>query len=181
MSFVKRVSLLILGIVILGAVSACTGARTPHLAVDEHPLPQVLDYEALLAAPDMPVTDTRQRLVDTAKSFLGTPSKRGGKTPEGFDCTGYIFYVYQQGADITLPRKSHDQVQFGKMISPVDLQPGDLIYFSVTGSRSLHLGLYLGEGDFIHAPSTRGAIRIESLGSPEWRTRFLGARRVLPS
>jgi cell wall-associated NlpC family hydrolase len=161
-------------------IAACGGA--PYLTVDDQAAPQVLDYEALLAAPVQPVSDVRQRLAKTAQSYLGAPLKRGGASPEeGFDCTGYVFYVYQEAAGITLPRKSHDQVQMGAAISPISLQPGDLIYFKVEGIRSLHVGLYLGEGRFIHAPSTNGTVEIDSLGTEHWRLRFLGARRILSS
>lgn len=161
-------------------IAACGGA--PYLTVDDQAAPQVLDYEALLAAPVQPVSDVRQRLAKTAQSYLGAPLKRGGSSPEeGFDCTGYVFYVYQEAAGITLPRKSHDQVQMGAAISPISLQPGDLIYFKVEGIRSLHVGLYLGEGRFIHAPSTNGTVEIDSLGTEHWRLRFLGARRILSS
>jgi len=161
-------------------IAACSGA--PHLTVDDEAAPQVLDYEALLAAPARPVSDIRERLVKTAQTYLGAPLKRGGASPEeGFDCTGYVFYVYQEAAGITLPRKSHDQVQMGAAISPISLQPGDLVYFKVEEIRSLHVGLYLGEGRFIHAPSTNGTVEVDSLGTEHWRLRFLGARRILPS
>ena len=161
-------------------IAACSGA--PHLTVDDQAAPQVLDYEALLSAPVRPVSGVRQRLAKTAQSYLGAPLKRGGSSPEeGFDCTGYVFYVYQEAAGITLPRKSHDQVQMGAAISPISLQPGDLVYFKVEEIRSLHVGLYLGEGRFIHAPSTNGTVEVDSLGTEHWRLRFLGARRILPS
>ena len=161
-------------------IAACSGA--PHLTVDDEAAPQVLDYEALLAAPARPASDIRERLVKTAQTYLGAPLKRGGASPgEGFDCTGYVFYVYQEAAGITLPRKSHDQVQMGAAISPISLQPGDLVYFKVEEIRSLHVGLYLGEGRFIHAPSTNGTVEVDSLGTEHWRLRFLGARRILPS
>jgi len=177
---------LALGLVLAGALAACaTGpgpATNPDLTVDEHPVPQALDYEALITAPATPISKARQALIATATSFVGAPAqRRGGATPKGFDCTGYVFYVYEQAAGVTLPRQSHDQVQIGKAISPIDLRPADLVYFSVGGSRSFHVGLYLGEGRFIHAPSTGGTVRIENLGAPEWRARFLGARQVLPS
>lgn len=159
---------------------ACAAQSPPvDVTVDPHPTSQPLDYEALLAAPHQPPSIVRQRIVKTATSFEGAPAKRGGLSPQGFDCTGYAYYVYREAAKVSLPRRSHDQVQIGKAISPIDLQPGDLVYFATTGSRSLHVGVYLGEGRFIHAPSTGGTVRIESLGAPEWRTRFLGARQIL--
>ncbi len=162
------------------ALSACAASNAPYLRVEENPTPQALDYRALLAAPVKPVTGVRQRIVDTARSYVGAPAKQGGETPQGFDCTGFAYYVYQQAAGITLPRKSHDQVQIGKAISPIDLQPGDLIYFTVPDSRSFHVGLYLGEGRFIHAPSTTDVVRTDSLGDGQWGARFLGARKILP-
>jgi cell wall-associated NlpC family hydrolase len=140
-----------------------------------------LDYRALLAAPPKPVSDLRQRLVETARAHLGAPAKQGGSTPQGFDCTGFVYFVYQQAARITLPRKSHDQVQIGRAISPVDLQPGDLIYFRVHESRAFHVGLYLGEGRFIHAPGATVPVRTDSLGDARWGARFLGARQILPA
>lgn len=162
-------------------VSACAASGAPYLAVDEAPAPQTLDYRALLAAPPKPVSDLRQRLVETATAHLGAPAKQGGSTPQGFDCTGFVYFVYEQAARITLPRKSHDQVQIGRAISPVDLQPGDLIYFKVPESRAFHVGLYLGEGRFIHAPGATVPVRTDSLGDARWGARFLGARRILPA
>jgi cell wall-associated NlpC family hydrolase len=166
--------------VVAMVLSACAASNAPYLAVDEAPPPQTLNYEGLLAAPVKPVTGARKRIVETAQSYLGAPAKRGGNTPQGFDCTGFVYYVYRQAAGITLPRKSHDQVQIGKAISPSSLQPGDLIYFTVPESRSFHVSLYLGEGRFIHAPSATDAVKTDSLGDAQWRSRFLGARQILP-
>lgn len=153
----------------------------PYLAVDQNPTPQSLDYQALMAAPVKPAMDVRKRVVQTANAHLGAPAQQGGDTPKEFDCTGFVFYVYHEAAEITLPRKSHDQVQIGKAISPIDVQPGDLIYFTVPKSRSFHVGLYVGEGRFIHAPSADAPVRTDSLGYASWRARFLGARQILPS
>jgi cell wall-associated NlpC family hydrolase len=160
-------------------MSACA-TSTPYLVVDPNPAPQALNFQALMAAPVKPVTDVRKQIVQTATAHLGAPAQQGGNAPKGFDCTGFVFDVYQQAAQITLPRKSHDQVQIGQAISPIDLRPGDLIYFAVPKSRSFHVGLYMGEGRFIHAPSTTAAVRIDSLGDASWRARFLGARQILP-
>jgi cell wall-associated NlpC family hydrolase len=162
------------------SVSACAAFNAPHLAVDQHPAPQNLDYQALMAAPVKPVTDVRKQIFQAATAHLKASAPQGGNAPKGFDCTGFVFDVYQQAAQITLPRKSHDQVQIGQAISPIDLRPGDLIYFAVPQSRSFHVGLYIGEGRFIHAPSPTTAVRIDSLGDASWRARFLGARQILP-
>ena len=157
------------------ALSACAGARsTPG------PVARGLDYDALIAAPARPIADVRQRVIRTATSLLGTPYRFGGTTPAGFDCTGYIAYVFRNAAGMNLPRRSVDQVRSGEAITPLAMQPGDLVYFRIEREKSLHVGIYLGEGRFIHAPSTNGAVNTQSLGVTYWRTRFLGARRMLP-
>jgi cell wall-associated NlpC family hydrolase len=158
------------------ALSACAGARPPV----HGPTAPGFDYDALIAAPARPIADVRQRVIRTATSLLGTPYHFGGTTPAGFDCTGYIAYVFRQAAGMDLPRRSVDQVRSGEAITPVAMQPGDLVYFRIEREKSLHLGIYLGEGRFIHAPSTNGAVNTQSLGTTYWRTRFLGARRMLP-
>jgi cell wall-associated NlpC family hydrolase len=157
-------------------LAACTGARsTPG------PAARGLDYDALIAAPARPITEIRQRVIRTAASLLGAPYHFGGTTPAGFDCTGYVAYVFRQAAGMRLPRKSLDQIRFGEAITPRAMQPGDLVYFRIEREKSLHVGIYVGEGHFVHAPSTNGVVNTQSLGVTYWRTRFLGARRVLPT
>ncbi len=158
------------------ALAACAGARsTPG------PVVRGLDYDALIAAPARPIADVRQRVIQTAAALLGTPYHFGGTTPAGFDCTGYVAYVFRQAAGMDLPRRSVDQIRSGEAITPLAMQPGDLVYFRIEGEKSLHVGIYVGEGRFIHAPSTNGAVNVQSLATDYWRTRFLGARRVLPT
>lgn len=157
------------------ALAACAGARSVP-----GPAARGLDYEALVAAPAGPVTDVGQRVIRTATSLLGTPYRFGGTTPAGFDCSGYVAYVFRHAAGMDLPRRSIDQVRWGRPIAPLAMQPGDLVSFRIDREQALHVGIYLGAGRFIHAPSTRGAVNIQSLGLEYWRTRFLGARRVLP-
>jgi cell wall-associated NlpC family hydrolase len=120
-------------------------------------------------------------VIGTAKALLGTPYKYGGTTPKGFDCTGYVRYVFQHAAGVSLPRTSIDQIQAGKPLPSTHAQPGDLVYFRIDRKKDLHLGIYLGEGRFIHAPSSGGVVNVQSLEKDYWRTRFLGARRVLES
>ena len=154
------------------ALAACAGAPPP--------VARGLDYDALVAAPARPIADVRQRVIRTATSLLGTPYRFGGTTPAGFDCTGYIAYVFRQAAGMDLPRRSVDQVRSGEAITPLAMQPGDLVYFRIEREKSLHVGIYVGEGRFIHAPSTNGAVNTQSLGVTYWWTRFVGARRMLP-
>ncbi len=158
------------------ALAACVGARSTPV-----PVARGLDYDALIAAPARPIADVRRRVIRTATSLLGAPYRFGGTTPAGFDCTGYIAYVFRNAAGMNLPRRSVDQVRSGEAITPVAMQPGDLVYFRIEREKSLHVGIYLGEGRFIHAPSTNGAVNTQSLGVTYWRTRFVGARRMLPT
>lgn len=134
-----------------------------------------------MAAPSRPVSEARQRVIGTATALLGTPYKYGGTTPAGFDCTGYVQYVFRKAAGLSLPRTSIDQIQSGEPLRPTQAQPGDLVYFRIDGKKDLHLGIYLGDGRFIHAPSSGGAVNVQSMGTEYWRTRFLGARQVLDS
>ena len=115
--------------------------------------------------------------VHTARSVIGTPYVYGGESPStGFDCSGLAYWVYGvSGA--TLPRSSRDQITAG---SPVDLRailPGDLVFFDVDGS--YHVGIYAGQGAFIHSPKSGGYVREEEMYKDFWMRRFLAARRVL--
>jgi cell wall-associated NlpC family hydrolase len=159
------------------SLSACAGSPLPQEAKGR----PGLDYEALMAAPARPVSDVRQQVIDTATALLGTPYKFGGTTPAGFDCTGYVAYVFRKTAGLSLPRRSIEQIQAGEPLPPSRLQPADLVYFRIDRKTELHLGIYLGNGQFIHAPSSGGVVNVQSLRMEYWRTRFLGARRVLDS
>lgn len=153
-------------------MAGCAGAPPPSSAG--------LNFPALMAAPVRPVTPRQVTVLHTAQSLLGVPYRAGGETPEGFDCTGFVRYVFREAEGLLLPRRSTEQVQFGDPVSPIEMRPGDLVYFRIEDERSLHVGIYIGEGRFIHAPSTRGHVNTQSLGIEYWRTRFLGARRVIP-
>jgi cell wall-associated NlpC family hydrolase len=167
----RTITVLILGLLL----SACAGTPLPKEAKGR----PGLDYDALMAAPARPVSDARHRVIATATQLVGTPYRFGGTTPAGFDCTGYLAYVFRKAAGLSLPRTSMEQIQSGEPISPLQLQPADLVYFRIDRKKDLHLGLYLGEGRFIHAPSSGGVVNVQSLETEYWRTRFLGARRVL--
>ena len=164
-----------IGLLVL-VLAACAGAR-PTLG----PGARGLDYDALMAAPVQPIAEVRQRVIGIAASLLGTPYHFGGTTPAGFDCTGYVAYVFRHAAEMDLPRQAVDQIRFGEAITPLAMQPGDLVYFQIEREESLHVGIYVGEGRFVHAPSTNGVVNTQSLGMSYWRTRFLGARRMLPT
>lgn len=121
--------------------------------------------------------ETTNQLISTAKSFLGVPYKWGGTTPAGFDCSGYTQYVFAN-QNITLPRVSIDQYRVGTPVAFNDLIPGDLVFFTlVSGKQVSHVGIYLGDNQFISATSSKG-IAIYSF-TPYWANAYVGAKRVL--
>lgn len=116
-----------------------------------------------------------------AISLVGTPYRYGGNTPEGgFDCSGLVNYVYRDMLDLRLPRTSHDLAAWqGPRIDPRRLTAADLVFFGSDGQVS-HVGIYVGEGRFVHAPSSGGTVRLDRLDGPYWRDHYSGAKRVLP-
>ena len=114
-----------------------------------------------------------------AISLVGTPYRYGGNTPEGgFDCSGLVNYVFRDMLDMALPRTSRDLAALqGPRIASGQLASGDLVFFGAGGSVS-HVGIYVGDGKFIHAPRSGAQVRVEDMGVAYWARRFNGARRV---
>ncbi|QDH71737.1 NlpC/P60 family protein [Lysobacter alkalisoli] len=115
-----------------------------------------------------------------AISLVGTPYRYGGNTPEGgFDCSGLVNYVYRDMLDLRLPRTASQLAGYqGPKIAPSKLTAGDLVFFGSRG-KVTHVGIYVGEGRFVHAPSTGGTVRLDHLDGNYWRSHYSGARRVL--
>ncbi len=115
-----------------------------------------------------------------AISLVGTPYRYGGNTPEsGFDCSGLVNYVFRDMLDLRLPRSSGDLARAqGPKVAPERLAAGDLVFFADRGV-VYHVGIYIGEGRFVHAPSTGGSVRLDRLDGPYWRDHYSGAKRVL--
>jgi cell wall-associated NlpC family hydrolase len=120
--------------------------------------------------------DKTKQIIDTAKSFIGVPYKFGGTTPKGFDCSGFVQYVFDK-RKIALPRSADTQFKVGKGIAQKNLQQGDLVFFSTYEKGASHCGIYLEQGKFIHASSH--GVMISRLDESYWKTRYLGARRVI--
>lgn len=118
-----------------------------------------------------------RRIVQASLRYQGIPYVFGGTTPNGFDCSGFTRYVFAQ-AGVYLPRTADEQYEVGRVVSYNRLQSGDLVYFSTYESGASHVGIYLGNGQFISATSSRG-IAIARLDSGYWGDRYIGARRVL--
>jgi cell wall-associated NlpC family hydrolase len=118
-------------------------------------------------------------LVINAMTFLGVPYKRGGNDAStGFDCSGFVRAIFEQTAGLVLPRKAIEQAAASQKIDRSDLQPGDLVFFNTMRRAFSHVGIYVGEGKFIHSPKPGAEVRVESLSVAYWARRFDGARRV---
>ena len=117
-------------------------------------------------------------VVGTALGLRGTPYRDGGTDPEGFDCSGFTWYVYGQHG-IILPRNVREQFQAGTSVKPDRLEPGDLIFFSTVARGPSHVAIAIGGDQFVHAPSSTGVVRVERLSSGYWQPRLVGARRVM--
>ena len=118
-------------------------------------------------------------LVTNALGLLGVMYRRGGNTPDsGFDCSGMVRYVFQNAAGLDLPRRAAEISRLGAKVDRHDLQPGDLVFYNTLKKAFSHVGIYLGDGRFIHAPSRGSSVRIDDMTQSYWAARFNGARRV---
>ncbi len=127
--------------------------------------------------PDAPVA-TGSDIVATARTCLGVPYVWGGESMSGFDCSGLVQYVYQQNG-ISISRTCRTQYQEGVYVAKANLQPGDLVFFENTYTTGIsHVGIYIGDGEFIHASSSNG-VMISKLSNSYWSSHYYGARRIL--
>jgi cell wall-associated NlpC family hydrolase len=123
----------------------------------------------------------RSALLLDAMGYIGTPYVRGGNTgASGLDCSGFVKAVFEQAEGISLPRTAAEQAHATQTIDRSDLQKGDLVFFNTLGPAYSHVGIYLGDERFIHAPRPGAQVRIESMNIAYWKKRFNGARRVPP-
>lgn len=127
-----------------------------------------------------PLSAVHDNVLFHAFNLVGTPYRWGGNSPEtGFDCSGLINYVFSETAGLSLPRTTAELSQLPHAAPSGDLRPGDLLLFSTQGKRVNHAGIYIGEGRFLHAPSTGGKVRIDDLQASYWQRSYKSARRVL--
>jgi cell wall-associated NlpC family hydrolase len=155
------------------ALGACAGAP-PRLYSPPNPAPGQAAGAPPYAVHQPP--GPRGRMVDTAASVLGHPYRFGGAAPGGFDCSGLVVYA-AAGAGVHVPRTAHEQLSFGEPIARGELQAGDLIFMHLA-HKELHVGIAIDGERFIHAPSTGGYVRIDSLAAPPYARGYLGARRI---
>ena len=123
--------------------------------------------------------DLRHELVRTVRRYLGVPYRWGGETAYGFDCSGLTMVCYRING-LNLPRNSRSQFQAGRPVAREQLQKGDLVFFATKGgSRVTHVGMYIGNGQFIHAPRTGKTVRVAKLSTPFFANTYVGARTYL--
>jgi cell wall-associated NlpC family hydrolase len=159
----RQATILAIGLLTAGAVCA----------EDEAPL--VLRESTALEQVTAPIEATVNRALD----LLGIRYRWGGTRPEtGFDCSGFVDHVFKDGFGIELPHSARGLSQTGEPVAKDELQPGDLVFFNTMRRTFSHVGIYLGDNLFVHAPHRGGRVRIEDMSERYWTKRFNGARRV---
>lgn len=159
--------LLVLSLAVLAGCASAPQTPAPSAAVPSAP-------------PAPPAAVSHDQLLFHAFSLVGTPYRYGGSSPEsGFDCSGLINYVYRESAGLTLPRTTAGLSALPGTTAVKSLRPGDLVLFSTGGKRVDHAGIYVGDGRFLHAPSTGGRVRVDELDASYWQRAYASARRVL--
>jgi cell wall-associated NlpC family hydrolase len=132
-------------------------------------------------ATDDGATTARDRPLVQALRVLGVQYQRGGDSPAtGFDCSGLVTHVFQRAWGLLLPRTVKEQSTVGKSVRLEELEPGDLVFYNTRNRPYSHVGIYIGDGKFIHAPKPGAQVRVENVQSSYWRPRFNGARRLDP-
>jgi cell wall-associated NlpC family hydrolase len=177
--------LVLLGTALLAGGCASSGAvprpfptpRDDPPIVSPAPSPTTTDPAAGRPEPALPTGPADgYTLRSTALALRGAPYRNGGSTPEGFDCSGFVQYVFGRHG-LTMPRETREQFQVGRAIRRDQLAPGDLVFFSTVAPGASHVGIVIDRDQFVHAPSTRGVVRVERLSASYWDRRFIGARR----
>jgi murein DD-endopeptidase len=127
-----------------------------------------------VSIPEKPISNLA---ASTAAKMVGKPYKYGGTTPAGFDCSGLVHFSYRQ-AGISLPRSTAEQRRASQRVKLAELKPGDLLFFDERGTKNSHVGIYLGERRFVHAPSSGKSVRNDSLDNPYWKKSLSEVRRL---
>jgi cell wall-associated NlpC family hydrolase len=194
-SFVQIISHLprLAGLLMMSAaLAAPMGTATAAPQSVRHPAMRPVDDQGLLDSVASSVAsrssqlistvrDGTTNLVDSAMNFLGVRYKLGGKTAEsGFDCSGFTRYVFEASLGRVLPHRADEQANAPELakVDKKDLKPGDLVFFDTMRRTFSHVGIYLGDGKFIHSPRTGETVRIEDINISYWARHFTGARRV---
>lgn len=128
-----------------------------------------------------PANPAMDNVTEYALSLTGTPYKYGGTSPDsGFDCSGFVGHVYKHALGKSLPRSSEAISRVGANPKPGSLRPGDLVFYNTLHKPYSHVGIYLGDGQFIHSPSRGKSVSVVNMNEDYWRARYNGARRLKP-
>ena len=126
-----------------------------------------------------PVSSQRAEALLQTLLVLGVDYQNGGNSPaSGFDCSGLVAHVFREAYGIKLPHNSLSQSKLGARISLAELRAGDLVFYNTLNRPYSHVGIYVGDGRFVHAPKTGAQVRVEQIGAGYWMKRFDGARRI---
>ena len=159
------------------AITICSSCALHEGAVPR-PFPRPGGWTPPAASPAGSIPASATAITATALALRGRPYRNGGDGPDGFDCSGFTRYVFARHG-MTLPRLAAGQYDAGTAISRERLAPGDLVFFETVAPGPSHVGVAIGDEAFIHAPSSRGEVRVERLDSSYWAERYVGARRVV--
>ncbi len=179
-------ALAVAAVLLAGAAVAAPDDRTPA-----DPVLQLLQDKGFVAKESAAegsalvrqVRDVASELVLSAMNFLGVPYRRGGNSADdGFDCSGFTRHIFEMSLGLVLPRRVDDQASASGLlrIAREELRPGDLVFFNTLRRTFSHVGIYIGDGKFIHAPRSGTEVRIEDMRQAYWDRRFTGARRAEP-
>jgi len=173
----QRVLIVVLAVTTGACAAKNAGAPRPR-PFPGATLPPVAAEPTARTEPFEPAEPDSTSVVQTALEFLGTPYRNGGTDPSGFDCSGFVQYVFARHGT-AVPREVREQYRAGREIDVKDAQPGDLIFFETVSRGASHVGMVVGDGRFVHAPSSRGVVRVEAYVANYWSIRIVGARRVV--
>lgn len=166
---------IIIGVVVGVFLVGCASTQPPSRVSTPPRVKVVLTERAF----DEIAAARARELALHALSHVGVPYRFGGNSPDtGFDCSGLVQYVYSRGAGLALPRNTQSLSEVGAPVPPEALAPGDLVFFDTLRKPYSHVGIYLGDHRFIHAPTTGGHVELVDLRERYWQTRFSGARRL---
>ncbi len=163
---------LLAAVVLLASLQA--GPVSAQSSTESEPLPK-----SFASTVSSAVVDKTETLINNAMQLIGVRYRWGGNTPQsGLDCSGFVRYVFNDTFGFLLPRKSAQMSKVGLEIGKEELRPGDLVFFNTMRHAFSHVGIYVGDNKFIHAPSRGKSIRVDDMTKVYWEKRYNGARRV---
>lgn len=169
----------LLSVVLALSSASCAAVEPAPKLTEAQASAQAAEYQAAYSQDQQNWSSRAREVLVNALSLTGIRYKYGGNSPEtGFDCSGFVRYVFKQAASLTLPRSAIEISQLGTSVPKNELQPGDLVFFNTLKSTFSHVGIYLGNNKFIHSPSSGGKVRVENMQDSYWIKHYNGAQRI---